>query len=124
MNEARHRECQQPQFHVVFVREAEQGKYQDKQYQIPTEGPGTELKKILAGWFWRLIGVRMSVNCKCQTRMRLMNAEGPQWCRENVETIVDGLREQHEQQGIRVPFVRFVARRLVMKAIRRAERMK
>lgn len=49
-----------------------------------------------------------------------MNANGPDWCEANLETIVGWLRESAEKQGL--PFVPFVARGLVKLAIRRARR--
>ena len=67
-----------------------------------------------------------------------MNARGPGWCRENVDKIVDWLIEEADRRlkqdegesaswrlrlgGLNLPGRRLVLRRLVLVAVRRAER--
>lgn len=40
---------------------------------------------------------------------------GPDWCEENLETIVDWLRDGAKRRGL--PFIEFIARRLIKQAI-------
>lgn len=76
-------------------------------------GPGTELKKVLGK-----LGISERPGCKCNSRAREMDHRGLDWCRNNVEMIVDWLREEAQAQGL--PFVELGARMLVRYAIRRA----
>lgn len=82
----------------------------------PTElgpGPGTELKKILS-WF-----AVDTPSCKCTDRANLMNVWGPEGCRNNINTILDWLQEEANNRGM--PFVKAIAKQLVLLAISRAE---
>jgi hypothetical protein len=76
-------------------------------------GPGTELKKLLGK-----IGLAEQASCQCNSRAQQMDANGPQWCRDNLDTIVGWLREEAERRGL--PFVETGARLMVKLAIRRA----
>jgi hypothetical protein len=78
-----------------------------------TDGPGTELKKILS-WF-----AVDTPTCECLSRAHLMNTWGPQGCRNNMDTILLWLEE--EAKNRRIPFVKIVAKQLVLLAISRAE---
>ena len=51
-----------------------------------------------------------------------MNFRGLDWCKENRELIVDWLEE--EAKSRKLPFVRFVGRKAIDIAIKRAERAK
>ncbi len=74
-------------------------------------GAGTHLKRLI-GW--------LGGSCpNCDRRAKEMDANGPQWCAENLDTIVGWLRESAAERGL--PFSAFVARRLVRAAILRAE---
>lgn len=73
---------------------------------------GTELKRLLAKF-----GIEQS-GCHCTARQRTMDLRGPDWCEQNIETIVGWLRE--EAQKRKLPFVDAAARVLVRLAIRRA----
>jgi hypothetical protein len=77
------------------------------------EGPGTQLKKILS-WF-----AVDTPTCECLSRARLMNTWGPQGCRDNISTILMWLQE--EALNRKIPFVKVVAKQLVLLAISRAE---
>jgi hypothetical protein len=83
-------------------------------------GAGTELKRILRrpiailGW----LGFDFS-RCRCDERALIMDLEGPRWCRANVETIVEWLREAAQQ--FHLPFSYRGARFIILRAIRRAE---
>jgi hypothetical protein len=82
---------------------------------IVQEGPGTELHKLLAK-FW--IGAKGGCNCK--KHAEVMNQWGPEICRERLDTILSWLeKEAHERH---LPFIRIIAKRLVLKAIRNTEK--
>lgn len=49
-----------------------------------------------------------------------MDNWGPQGCRDNMQLILDHLREEAKERGIR--YIETVARLLVREAIRRAEK--
>ena len=74
------------------------------------KGVGGKLKAIL-GWFF----IRSTPGCQCEDRARIMDERGPQWCRDNLETIVGWLKEEANRRGL--PFVEFVARQAVLQAI-------
>ena len=79
------------------------------------EGPGTELKKLL-----KLIGITSSPTCGCNAKAKKMNENGIKWCKDNIDTIVDWLREESEKRNI--PFFVYGAKKLVKFAIGRAEK--
>jgi hypothetical protein len=80
-----------------------------------TTGPGTQLKNLL-GW----VGIRAKEKgCKCGHMEKKMN-QGPQWCRDHKDEILDHLEKEAKKRGL--PFVRMAAGKLVDLAIRRAER--
>jgi len=78
------------------------------------QGVGTQLKTIL-GWFF----IRPKAGCQCNDRAKVMDENGPQWCRDNLETIVGWLREEAENR--RLPFIEFAARQAVLQAINWAD---
>jgi len=79
-------------------------------------GPGTELKKLLSK-----IGIVASPKCSCTQRMHIMNKQGVQWCKDHIEEIVNWLEQ--EAQKRRLPFMRFLGKKLVQMAIRRSEKL-
>jgi hypothetical protein len=79
--------------------------------------PGTELKKILAGWPFYLTS---SPDCACNARAAEMDRNGPDWCEENIGTVCGWLREQAEARGL--PFIDAAGRMLVRRAIANARR--
>ncbi len=81
----------------------------------PHPGAGTELKKLLA-----TIGITSTPNCSCNRRAATMNSNGIEWCKQNMSTILDWLKEESAKR--KLPFVRFGAKKLVQLAIRRAEK--
>lgn len=89
----------------------------------PAKGVGTELKKLL-----KLIGIEATENCSCNHRANLMDINGPEWCKENIETILDWLQEEADKRAadgsLKIPFVRLGARMMVKRAIRNAEKAK
>lgn len=76
-------------------------------------GPGTKLKNILAR-----IGIKPSASCSCNRHAREMDFRGRQWCLENIETIVEWLREEATSQ--KMPFFETAARMLVKYAVRKS----
>lgn len=77
--------------------------------------PGAELVKLLAK-----LGITSGPGCNCKLRAALMDARGPQWCRDNTDEIVRWLREEADRRGL--PFIETAARWLVRTAVRRAEK--
>jgi len=78
-------------------------------------GPGTELKKLLAGWPFRIVA---KPTCSCNAKARAMDAKGCEWCEENLDTIVGWLREEAAKR--KLFFVDLAGRMLVKRAIRNA----
>jgi len=78
---------------------------------------GTELKKLLAAWPFRIAA---APDCECNARAAEMNARGCEWCEANLDTIVGWLREQAEARGL--PFLDIAGRLLVRRAISNARR--
>ena len=83
--------------------------------QLPSGGPGTELKRLLAR-----VGITASPDCACNARAAEMDRQGVDWCEANVETIVGWLREQATARGL--PFFKAAARLLVRRAIANARK--
>jgi len=87
---------------------------------LRTRGPGTELKKLLAGWPFRIVA---TPNCSCNAKAAAMDANeagDPGWCERNIDTIVGWLREEATKRGL--PFVDIAGRLLVKRAIRNARK--
>lgn len=90
-----------------------------KDYELIREkysfgGPGMELKKLL-----KMVGITAAAGCKCNQRAKHMDEMGCQWCRDNIETIVDWLQEEAENR--KMLFLRAAAKMLVNRAIRNAD---
>jgi hypothetical protein len=84
----------------------------------PQSGPGTELKKLLAS-----IGITATPNCKCNARVKhmdAMEAQEPGWCERNIDTVVGYLRESAADRGL--PFLDAAGRVLVRRAISNARK--
>ncbi len=84
----------------------------------PQEGPGTELKKLLAK-----IGIVPSANCSCNAKAREMNQKGAEWCEQNIETIIGWLRDEHQLQKVKLPFIEVGVKLLIKRAIRNARKL-
>lgn len=80
-----------------------------------SNGPGTELKSLLA-----TIGITASPDCKCNRRAIYMDEQGCDWCEANIDEIVGWLRESAAERGL--PFLDVAARLLVKRAIANARR--
>ena len=84
--------------------------------QTKTGGPGTELAALL-----KTIGIdSKEKGCQCKSHARRMDKEGPQWCRDNIDTILGWL--QTEAKKRKLPFIKTAAKQVVLLAIRRAEK--
>ena len=82
--------------------------------EIP-DGPGTELKKMLA---W--LGITAAPGCRCNQRAVTMNLWGADECERRIDEIVAWLKEEAERR--KMPFVETAARLLVRRAIRSARK--
>ncbi|MFO1433547.1 MAG: TlpA disulfide reductase family protein [Candidatus Competibacteraceae bacterium] len=80
---------------------------------VPTSGPGTELKKLLARF-----GMQTTPDCPCNDRVILMDRNGCDWCAQNIDTIIGWLREEANRRGL--VFIEPAARVLVRRAITKA----
>ena len=88
-------------------------KTREKKY--PEEGPGTELKKLLG-----FIGIQATSNCSCNKKALIMNDWGCDVCMNNIEHILDWLREEASKR--KLPFIRSLAKILVKQAIKNARK--
>lgn len=87
----------------------------DRTIRDTSQGPGTELKKLL-----HKIGFRIKPDCSCNQHAKNMNNRGPKWCAENIDTVVGWLKAEADRQ--RLPFLEPVAKLVVKRAIRNAEK--
>lgn len=78
-------------------------------------GAGTHLKKLL-----RMIGIKASLNCSCNAKALTMDARGVEWCEDNIETIVEWLKEEATKRSL--PFMAMPAKMLVRRAIANARK--
>lgn len=83
----------------------------------PAHGPGTELKKLLAGWPFRIVA---KPNCSCNAKARAMDAKGCDWCESHIDDIVGWLREEAAKR--KLLFFDAAGRWLVRRAIKNAKR--
>ena len=81
-----------------------------------TGGTGTQLKNLLA---WFNINAKEK-GCGCRSLQRKMDRNGPGWCRDNREEILDHLAKEAKKRGL--PFLRLAAEKLLELAIRRSEK--
>jgi hypothetical protein len=81
----------------------------------PADGPGAYLKKYLSR-----IGITATPTCSCNAKARHMDDMGIEWCEQNLDTIVEWLKEEAEKR--RLPFFEWPAKMLVQKAIKSAKK--
>lgn len=79
-------------------------------------GPGTILSGMISS-----IGIKSTPNCSCRRHAIEMNTKGPEWCENNIDTILGWLKEESAKRSI--PFIDAVARLMVRRAIRTSKRM-
>ena len=81
-----------------------------------TPGPGTQLANLFK-WF----GIHAKEKgCKCGHWQRKMDKNGPQWCRDHKDEILDHLAKEAKKRGL--PFVRLAAAKILDLSIRRSEK--
>lgn len=74
-------------------------------------GPGSILSNMLS-----YIGINSSPNCSCKQRAVEMNMKGPDWCENNISTILGWLKEESSKRNL--PFIESIARMIVLRAIK------
>lgn len=85
--------------------------------QTAKAGPGTELKKLLAGW---PLYLKTSEGCSCNRHAAQMDAWGCDECERRIDEIVGWLRDEAAKR--RLPFVDAAGRMLVRRAIKKARK--
>jgi len=78
-------------------------------------GPGTILSGIIKNF-----GISMTPNCKCMKHAMEMNKNGPEWCEQNIETILEWIKE--EANNRKIPFVSSLVRMAVTQAINKSKK--
>lgn len=79
-------------------------------------GPGTILTGMISS-----LGIKSSSTCSCRRHALEMNDKGPDWCEENIRTILDWLKDESKKRGL--PFVEAVARVMVNRAINKSRKL-
>lgn len=79
-------------------------------------GPGTILSGMISA-----MGIKSTPNCSCRRHALEMNQKGPDWCEENLGTILNWLEEESKKRNL--PFVRTVAKMIVQRAINKSRRL-
>ena len=82
-------------------------------YADELKGAGYYLKQALARW-----GIFAKGDCGCDELAAQMNANGPQWCSENRDMILDHMATEAKKR--KLVFVRIAAGRLLTWAINKA----
>jgi len=79
-------------------------------------GPGTIFSNMLS-----IIGIKASENCSCKRHAVEMNIRGPEWCLNNLDTILSWLKEESAKRSL--PFVETIAKLMIKKAISKSQRL-
>lgn len=88
-----------------------------KTLESDPNGPGSVLSGMIAS-----LGIKAAPNCSCKRHALEMNEKGPDWCEQNMDTILSWLKEESSKR--RLPFVESVARLIVQRAIKTSRRLK
>lgn len=80
------------------------------------DGPGSILSGMIS-----TMGIKSTPNCSCRRHAIEMNTNGPDWCEENIATILTWLEEEAGKRNL--PFVRTVAKMMVQRAISKSRRL-
>jgi len=80
-------------------------------------GAGQQLKKQL-----KRLGFEATEGCSCNLKAAEMDAKGPQWCRDNIEELLDWLKKEADARNRGFLFIRPVVKRVLLHAIREAEK--
>ena len=87
-----------------------------KTLEADPDGPGSILSGMISA-----MGIKSTPNCSCRRHALEMNEKGPDWCEENLGTILSWLKEESEKR--KLPFVRSVAKMMVQRAIKKSRRL-
>jgi hypothetical protein len=79
-------------------------------------GPGTILSNMISS-----MGIKSTPNCSCRRHAIEMNIRGPDWCEENISTILSWLREESVKRHL--PYIETVASMIVKRAIKTSRRL-
>lgn len=106
--------------HPAYPRTPKPGHLAGSETVAPSgRGPGTELKRLLAGWPFYITA---SPDCSCNRVAAEMDAWGPDECEkpERISYVVEAMKANAAARGL--PFVDAAGRFLVKRAIRNARR--
>jgi hypothetical protein len=79
-------------------------------------GPGTILSNMISS-----MGIQSTPNCSCRRHAIEMNVKGPDWCEQNLPTILGWLREESTKRHL--PYIESVASMIVKRAIKTSKRL-
>lgn len=79
-------------------------------------GPGTILSNMISS-----MGIKSTPNCSCRRHAIEMNDKGPDWCEENMSTILGWLKEESSKRHL--PYIESVASLVVKRAIKTSRRL-
>lgn len=79
-------------------------------------GPGTILTNMISS-----MGIKSTPNCSCRRHAIEMNDKGPDWCEENISTILSWLKEESVKRHL--PYIESVASLIVKRAIKTSRRL-
>lgn len=88
-----------------------------KTLESDPDGPGSILTNMIS-----TMGIKSTSNCSCRRHAIEMNEKGPDWCEQNINTILGWLREESTKR--KLPYVDSVARLIVNRAIKTSRRLK
>lgn len=90
-------------------------KFRPPKLQDDPYGPGTILHNML-----KKIGIKADANCNCVSHAISMNKNGPEWCENNIDKILEWLKQESEKR--KIPFIQSVAKLLVQRAINKSKK--
>lgn len=79
-------------------------------------GPGSILTNMIS-----TMGIKSTPNCSCRRHAIEMNDKGPDWCEENMTTILGWLKEESVKRHL--PYIESVASLIVKRAIKTSRRL-
>lgn len=79
-------------------------------------GPGTILTGMIS-----TLGIKSTSNCSCRRHALQMNDNGPDWCEQNMDTILGWLKEESAKRNL--PYIEMVAKAMVQRAISKSRRL-
>lgn len=79
-------------------------------------GPGSILSSMIS-----TMGIKSTPNCSCRRHAIEMNTKGPEWCEQNMPTILGWLREESTKRHL--PYIESVASLIVKRAIKTSKRL-